>query len=261
MRLADGDYAIFIDIDGTLLGSKEEAFAKNIDTIQVLRDKGHKFFISTGRGTAFLTENLNVNENFDGVISGAGAVSKFGKKELFKNLMPLRLTEIFCKFVLENNLPGVLEGQHNMYYFEALEDIFNVNEKNFVKVNSDNIKNVITPDVPIEKFTIMGEIPKELDEALGDECLVIRHPSYGEIIQKNCGKGKALLETIDVLGIPVERSIAIGDSMNDYDMLEAAGIAVAMGNASEEIKKIADIVTDDVDSAGVATALIRIFSL
>jgi hydroxymethylpyrimidine pyrophosphatase-like HAD family hydrolase len=80
------------------------------------------------------------------------------------------------------------------------------------------------------------------------------------VLQNNCGKGKALLETIAELGIPVERSIAIGDSMNDFDMLKAAGIAVAMGNAVDEIKQISDIITTDANDAGVSAVLIDLFS-
>jgi len=55
--------------------------------------------------------------------------------------------------------------------------------------------------------------------------------------------------------------IAMGDSMNDYDMIEAAGVGVAMGNAIDKIKEIADFTTSDVNEAGVAEALIKIFDL
>ena len=66
---------------------------------------------------------------------------------------------------------------------------------------------------------------------------------------------------MDYLNLPVEQSISMGDSLNDYEMIEYAGIGVAMGNAVEEIKSIADMVTADVDDSGVAVALEKIFDL
>ena len=66
---------------------------------------------------------------------------------------------------------------------------------------------------------------------------------------------------LDNLGMPVKQSIAVGDSLNDYDMISAAGTGVAMGNAIPEIKDIATMTTSSVDNAGVAEALERIFKL
>ena len=72
---------------------------------------------------------------------------------------------------------------------------------------------------------------------------------------------KALKEMAEILDIPIERTVAIGDSMNDFDMITAAGIGVAMGNAVDKIKEISDFVTDDVDSSGVSSALCKIFNI
>ena len=250
-------YAVFIDIDGTLMGKCDEALGKNLATIQKVRSLGHKVFISTGRSTAYLPEKIGIEKNFDGVISGAGAVARFNNKEFLKQLMPYSMTEKFSRFVLQHNLMGILEGQNNMYHFEIPEGA----EAHWIKLDEENFSKIITPDIPIEKFTISGKAPKELDEIMGDECTVLRFPTYVEIIQKTLGKGNALRETLKMLDIPIERSVAIGDSMNDFDMLKAAGISVAMGNAPDKIKEIADIVTKDVDSAGVSDALTRIFNL
>ncbi|MBR5155040.1 MAG: Cof-type HAD-IIB family hydrolase [Clostridia bacterium] len=262
----DKKYCIFLDIDGTLIGESDKAFEKNLDTIRKVRSLGHKVFVSTGRATAYLPLKLKISENFDGVISGAGAVSKVGDKEVFKSFMPHTIVEKYCQFAFENRLPAILEGQNNMYHFGFaegfMEDSLKIAvEDRWVKLDEKNISQILTPNVPIEKFTVLGEIPKELDNVLGDNCVVLRFSNYGEILQKSRGKGKALLEIVEILDIPVERSIAMGDSMNDYDMIKTAGIGVAMGNAPDELKNIADMVTDGVDDAGVSTALAKIFKL
>ena len=257
MNKISGPCAIFIDIDGTLLGKNEEALLKNLATIRKVRSLGHKVFISTGRSTAYLPEELDYVKNFDGVITGAGAVVRIGEKEISKRLMPNDLIERFSLYIIEKNLKGFLEGQDNMYHFGFSDRA----KTEWFEINNENLSDVLSLNVPIEKFTVLGDIPEDLDGIMGEDCTVLRFPKYGEIIQKSCGKGKALLDTVDALNIPARNSIAIGDSMNDYDMLKAAGFGVAMGNAPDEVKAVADMITDDVDSAGVSTALKKLFYL
>ena len=250
-------YAVFIDIDGTLMGKSDAALNRNLETIQKIRELGHKVFISTGRGKAYLPSRFDSDGNFDGVITGAGAVSRLDGKSVASRLMPYSVTEKFCKFCFKYGLNGVLEGERNMYYFGTFEGI----EAGWIEINEENFKTIVKLDEPIEKYTILGDIPKILDEILNDECVILRFSYYGEIIQKSCGKGTALKEMAEILDIPIERTVAIGDSMNDYDMITAAGIGVAMGNAVDKIKEISDFVTDDVDSSGVSSALCKIFNL
>ncbi len=262
----DKTYCVFLDIDGTLMGESKTAFEMNLSTIREVRSLGHKVFVSTGRATAYLPLKIKESLDFDGLISGAGAVSRLGNKEVVSKFMAYDTIERYCQFAIKNGLPAILEGQENMYYFgsaKSLEEDFVkiAVEDKWIKLDEKNISTILTPDVHIEKFTVLGEIPEELDEVLGSDCVVLRFSHYGEILQKNRGKGKALVEIMEILDIPVEQSIAMGDSMNDYDMIQAAGIGVAMGNAPEKLKSIADMVTDDVDDAGVSKALRKIFRL
>ena len=59
----------------------------------------------------------------------------------------------------------------------------------------------------------------------------------------------------ELISVPMERTIAMGDSSNDIDMLKSAGIAVAMGNAINEVKEICDFISCDAKDGGVAKAL------
>ena len=84
---------------------------------------------------------------------------------------------------------------------------------------------------------------------------------YCEIVSVGCDKARGIELILENLGIPKERSIAIGDSLNDLGMIEYAEIGVAMGNAIDVIKENADLITDFVDNAGVAKALGKIFNI
>ncbi len=260
------NYCIFLDIDGTLLGSNPKAFEENIATIQKVRSLGHKVFISTGRATSFIPDLLNISTDFDGVISGAGALSKMGNKVLVESLMPYDVVEKYAEFALKHQLPAVIEGTDNMYHFGFSEGVSTdgvniIVGDDWIKLDNDNIKEILTADISVEKLTVLSDVPKEFDVLMGDKYTILRCSKHTEVIQKEHGKGQAMLEVAELLGIPAERTIAIGDSMNDYDMVVSAGIGIAMENGAARLKEAADIIAGHVDDAGVSKVLKEIFEL
>ena len=70
-------------------------------------------------------------------------------------------------------------------------------------------------------------------------------------MEQEVSKAQGLLKLCQHYGIDMEQTAAFGDSMNDYEIIRAAGIGVAMGNALEALKAEADYVTDDIDRDGV----------
>ena len=80
---------------------------------------------------------------------------------------------------------------------------------------------------------------------------------FNNVVNHGVSKGKALEALVSHLGIPLADVIAIGDGANDISLLATAGLAVAMGNAPDELKAVADHVTLDVDRSGVAAAVER----
>ena len=75
----------------------------------------------------------------------------------------------------------------------------------------------------------------------------------------NITKASGLVELCEFLGLDISETVAIGDAHNDTEILQTAGLGIAMGNASDEIKKLADFVTLDNDSDGVAAAIEKFF--
>ena len=74
-------------------------------------------------------------------------------------------------------------------------------------------------------------------------------------MHKTSGKGVALQEVCNYFHIPISESLAIGDGFNDIEMLEKAGISIAMGNSVDELKKVSDYITKDIDKDGLYYAL------
>ena len=79
-------------------------------------------------------------------------------------------------------------------------------------------------------------------------------PFYG-YIPKDGGKNKGIDAIINHFGIKLEETMAFGDGGNDIDMLKHAGIGVAMENARDDVKEIADFITTSVDDDGITNAL------
>lgn len=120
-----------------------------------------------------------------------------------------------------------------------------------------------TLETPIEKVTALFTNPDERRAAFavladGGRYLVTSSiPRNVEVNAAGVDKGVGLLALADFLGVPHGAVMACGDSSNDAAMLRAAGFSVAMGNASDEIKALADFVTDTNDADGVAKAVER----
>ena len=76
-----------------------------------------------------------------------------------------------------------------------------------------------------------------------------------DIISKNGGKVTGIRKMLEIHGISGEEMVAFGDGENDIEMLSFAGVGVAMGNAEEPVKAVADFVTADIDDDGIEKAL------
>ena len=103
-----------------------------------------------------------------------------------------------------------------------------------------------------------------LDRALGDSLradpgtVQTGAREVGEILIRDVSKATGLADVAAYLDVPIADTVAIGDSTNDMEVLSAAGVSVAMGNAHDDVKAGADIVTDPIDDDGLAKALTRL---
>ena len=104
-------------------------------------------------------------------------------------------------------------------------------------------------------------MPPERDEELRQampDCFVTRWCDvFCDIVPSNSSKPAGIRAALEHYGLRQEETIAFGDGGNDIPIIEYAGIGVAMGNATDDVKAAADYVTDTVDEDGVVTALQR----
>lgn len=248
--------AIFFDVDGTLLSHKTKRIPSDTEhALDVLRAKGIKIFMATGR---HFTELLKLPVNH---IKFDGYVTLNGQLCLDENGKILCGTP-FDKEVSER-LASIFEGKR---YPLALVEA----ERIYINFVNDEVRkalgNVSTsaPETDLYRGGKLYQASMFLKEAEEDflegvlpkQCKIVRWNEDGvDIISARGGKSEGIRYFCERFGIRQSEVMAFGDAENDIDMLRFAQIGVAMGNAQDCAKKEADYVTADVDEAGIQKAL------
>ena len=252
--------AIFFDIDGTLVSFKTHAIPQStLDAIHRIREKGVKVFIATGRPMPFI-RNLNGLE-YDGIMSvnGASCVTADGKvicnrpvpKEDIKRViadaekhpMPIAFTSNDRAIVC--NIDAALDRFKEVF---KLLDIPLPKQVPITDSLDMDVMQMVAFFDKDEEPRIMKEVMKECDANRW-------HPYFADCIAKGTNKATGIDEICKYYGIDISETMAFGDGGNDIAMLKHAGVGVAMGNASDEVKACADMVTDSVDDDGIAKIL------
>ena len=136
-------------------------------------------------------------------------------------------------------------------------------EDGSVFMNTDLERNLSSPDeldgrfadIIISKFTVFDKMNEEDVSFLEKDFTVFQYENYSEGVKKGYSKAKGMEIAGNFLGVGRDNMMAIGDSMNDFDMIAYAGIGVAMGNADIKIKKKAKYITEHIKDDGAAVAI------
>lgn len=251
---------IFLDVDGTLLSFQTHSVSQaTVRALQCAHSRGHKLIIATGRAWTDLREIADIP--YDAVIAGNGAecVLRDG-------------TVVSQQLISEADFRKSLELGEKYGFPVALElneGIF-VNRVNALVEESAHIVEHPVPEVvdlevlfSKHKCTQMcfyfdEKTEQEVMAQLPDLSATRWHPNFADINVKGVSKAAGMKVMVNYFGLDISQTIAFGDGGNDIAMLRAAGIGVAMGNASDTVKSNADYVTVSVDEDGVAHALLEL---
>lgn len=253
-------HAVFLDIDGTLMEHGPynnlrggEIPAGNVEAITRARQAGHKVIINTGRGFFCLPDCVHTQCAFDGFVTGLGAHVSLDGKTVHNN--PIKNSDI-------PELISFMEKNKKACRFQTSVGAF-VYDNNNVQEYSDFWHRIMSAeeliglvsDGFIEKITIDYGLKGIFLDFLRSGFNVVCYGDAGEVTAAGNSKADGMCIALSALGIPLERSIAMGDSLNDVDVLQRAGISVATDNADPAVKEMCDMVTlRDVDG-GVGYAI------
>ena len=245
------------DLDGTLFDNSSRLSDKNAEAIKRLSEKGVLFVPTTGRTYEDISLDLRNNENIRYYICSNGALvfdKKTGKsiKNGVESDLLKRILDILYEYDLHLSIRtgGVCVTDAQKYTDKDFYD-YNICDahidvlKNFAKTK-ENFKDFT---YSVEDAEAIATFYKNLDdlfeckrriEALGG-LVVVRQFEYNlDIYSAATSKGDALLSLADMVGVEHAATIGVGDSDNDISLVETAALGLAVSNASNDLKAVAD---------------------
>lgn len=246
--------AAFFDIDGTLLSFKTHCVsAGTIEAFGRLRDKEVLTFICSGRAKVLVPD---MPLHFDGRITVNGGYCEAGERVIYRNPLDCDDAHRWMEYADRHNYVSMAFTEHEMFTNHIDELARQLRDQLEFEMPSLRPNSEIM-DEDIYQFIAM--IPESLDAEvlalLPHSRLPRWHPAFSDLVPNDSSKAVGMAKILDHYGLKREECIAFGDGGNDIEMLDYAGIGVAMGNASDEVKRHADHVTTDVDHEGILTAL------
>lgn len=256
--------AVFLDIDGTLLGQRDgRAFVipdSAVDAVRRLRAAGHLAAICTGRQAPF------IRKYFPG---------------LFDSYIAMNGTHVVCdgKTIFQE-FYSTEQIRKRIAYFDAFGASYNFigNEHGWARNLAPGMAETLDRIYSLDDYIKTDWRPEDVragamdfiftDKAHYDRCrpaftgsmILNLHPNglSGDLTFPGHDKATAIRRFCEYAGIGLEDTVAFGDGYNDVTMLRTAGVGVAMGNAVPAAKQAADLVTDSLFDDGVANGLRRL---
>ncbi|MGK0465415.1 MAG: Cof subfamily protein (haloacid dehalogenase superfamily) [Clostridium sp.] len=260
---------VVTDMDGTFLNSKDEISVENLKIVKELNERGILFSIATGRLDTMIKPYLRQIGNNNPVISCNGALVRNVIKGEFYHAQIIN-SEEFTKVVdicKSNNLTFAVYCEYTVFsesiegrmkHFQKRNEVLCEEEKIAIKIvgniYTDIDERVFKVLVSNDNSEVLERVKGEINDIPGIEA-VKSSTNLLDIMTQGVTKGNALKDLAEILKIKREEIIAIGDNHNDISMLEYAGYAIAVGNAEQVVKDVADLVTVTNDEDGVAKAL------
>ena len=256
---------LVLDIDGTIL-KKDYTVSENVKkTLKCLTQDGIKVILCTGRmyaATKLIAQELELTTPV--ICYQGGLIKNFyeNNQTIYEKTMPAAIAIEIVKELKKKNI------FFNIYINDELmvED-----DCDYIKeyVSARNLTYKVVENCELLDFTCVNKIlaidnntdlisnlQKEMAEKYKDSLYVVRStPRFCEFSGVEATKGNAVRFLAEYWNINKEEIMACGDNDNDIEMLLSAGIKVAMGNATDGLKEIADYITDSVEDDGVVKAV------
>lgn len=251
---------VFFDIDGTLVSFKSHTIPQSaLDAIKAVRSKGVKVWIATGRPMPFIN-NLGDLE-YDGLITATGAHCQTRDGEVIFS-QPVDKADIRRMIAHQHSTGMAVAYAGNSRAIMTAPQGLTSEVGEVFSLLDIGVPELHAPEEALD-FDVMEVIaffraedtPYMMENVLKNCSEARWHPDFVDCVTKGSNKASAIDKIIAHYGIDLSETMAFGDGGNDIPMLRHAGIGVAMGNASDEVKQYADIITTSVDEDGIANIL------
>ena len=248
--------AAFFDVDGTLYSHKTLRVPPSTrDAIAQLQSKGILCIIATGRHPIELAALPLEEIGFDAYLLMNGQMMQDKDRNMIFSV-PLsgKVKEVLVKHFEEQAYPSLLLEENDIYLNYSNDRV--IEAQAHFNLPAPKVSPAYTGNEIYQFCLYIREDEEALLADILDECVITRWHNYGiDLLAKGGGKMVGIQRYLDMIGITPDEIIAFGDGHNDAEMLRFAGIGVAMGNAEDDTKAVADFVTADIDDDGIYKAL------
>lgn len=245
-------YLIFLDIDGTLL-SRGGVHPRTKAAIDEAMRQGHYVFINTGRAKGNIPTKMLGDLTLSGIVAGLGSYIEMNGEVLQSIVM----SDADIAYAME--IADVLQQGLSLEGEDLLLDYHQERAKRWPSCGRQiaSIKELRQkhPQLRISKMGYMDRLPEVVAKGLQQRFHLINHPNYAEFGTKGHSKATAMEYLMKQFDIDRAHVIAMGDSLNDTEMLRAAGIAVVMGDGHPDVKPLADFISIPSHEGGVGQAI------
>ena len=265
---------IAIDIDGTLLNTQSAVTARNYNVLKKAIEQGILVALCTGR-SYFMAQKVVGEFDFELplVLHNGAQIANSSDGEIIEHwTLSQEIAQKGVKLMKEFALEPIIYDCHNGKHVLVYESIDPTNEayvrymstKESILWRTDDLVNYLdhnpTQMVAIHKEAIIGDVLTILKNQLDANVFTsgrLFNLEYWflEVIQSGASKATAVEHLAKLHNIDQKEIMAIGDNFNDLEMMQYAHFSVAMDNAPDEVKAIADFVTDSNNDDGVAKAI------
>ena len=261
--------AVFVDVDGTLCDSRQRVPDSAASALARAKERGHRLFICTGRSAPEVYPRF-FDLGFEGIVGGAGGYAAVGNEVLLDERMPREHVDVLTALWEDLDAFFIWQGPDQMGPSEGYLDFFvpragkhpedwieyaqsispfivDIEGGSFTKVTA-----YVSPDkASLER--VSAALPEGYRAIIGSVGAAGYVPF--EIIPDHLSKAVGMQAVCEHIGIPMSRSVAIGDSNNDVEAVARAGIGISIGDGCAALVEVADIVAPAVGDDGFAWAL------
>lgn len=255
---------IAVDVDGTLVNSDGIITPRTRDALIAATRAGHEVMIVSGRPTYGLRKQAEalLFDELGGILSAynGGQLYDFKNMEVLANHpmdydLAMEILEFSKSLDLEVMVP------HGEYiYTDDVDNFYSIRESGMLDMEIRVIKDIRDRLDFVPNKLLFAQDSEKIDPEseklfgkFGDKTVQVKSARFfHEVMPLGLSKGSSILEACKIFGIDKKDVIVFGDEMNDVSMFEVAGTGVAMGNAVDTIKSMADFVTKTNNEDGIA---------